>query len=211
MDENKDKDQQLFTKIAIDVREHPNRYSRAGKYLDKYYGEKRQIPQIRRFVEVRQDLLKKYEKQDFIPEDDAIRILLITWLLTDADAQKTNPNITLFAGWPWKPTDDITSGSRCAASSLWYENAYSYELWMRLVRIAWKTVETQKQAETERKIAPAKRCWIKKIAGCIFKKTRHFIGAISVSLIVAVLIAIFGEFGWLERIKAFIYNILQLE
>lgn len=156
MDENKDKDRQLFSQIVIDVREHPNRYSRAGKCLDKYCEEKRQIPQIRRFAEARQDLLKKYKKQDFIPQDDAIRILLITWLLTDADAQKTNPNITQFARWPWKPTDDITSGSRCAASSLLCKNAYVYDRWMRLVRIAWKTVDTQKPIETEQKATPAK-------------------------------------------------------
>ena len=98
----------------------------------------------------------KYKKQDFIPQDDAIRILLITWLLTDADAQKTNPNITQFARWPWKPTDDITSGSRCAASSLLCKNAYVYDRWMRLVRIAGKTVDTQKPIETEQKATPAK-------------------------------------------------------
>jgi len=146
MDENKDQDRQLVSQIAIDVREHPNRYSRAGKWLDKYCREeKRQIPQIRRFAEARQDLLKKYKKQDFIPEDDAICILLITWLLTDADAQKTNPNITQFAGWPWKPTDDITSGSRCAASSLWCQNAHTYDSWMRMVRIAWKTIPAERK------------------------------------------------------------------
>ena len=130
MDENKDQDRNLFNQLAIDVREHPKRYCRAAKWLDQYFEEKRQISQIRYFAESRQDLLKKYEKQDFIPEDDAIRILLITWLLTDADAQKTNPNITQFAGWTWKPTDDITSGSRCAASLLWQQNSNAFHLWM---------------------------------------------------------------------------------
>jgi len=46
----------------------------------------------------------------------------------------------------------------------------------------------------------------------IVKKTSHLIYTIIVGvivgLIVAILIDIFGEFGWLERIKAFIYNIL---
>jgi len=152
MAENKDQDRQLFSQIAIDVKENPNRYSMAGKWLDKYYTEKRQIPQNRRFAKARQDLLKKYEKQDFIPEDDAKRILLITWLLTDADAQKTNPNITQFARWTWKPTDDITSGSRCAASSLWCKNAYGYDRWMRLVRIAWKTIPAERKTT---------RAWLK--------------------------------------------------
>jgi hypothetical protein len=165
MDENKDKDRQLFSQIAIDVREHPNRYSRAGKWLDKYCGGKHQVSRLVRINEAQHYWLDKYEEQDFIPEDDAIRILLITWLLTDADAQKTNPNITQFAGWPWKPTDDITSGSRCAASSLWCKNAYGYDRWMRLVRIAWKTVDIQKPIETEPDTIPGKRGVIKAWVG----------------------------------------------
>jgi len=49
----------------------------------------------------------------------------------------------------------------------------------------------------------------------IVKKTLNFICAVIVAVVVAVIAAIvaeiFGEFGWLEQIKAFIYNILQLE
>lgn len=56
---------------------------------------------------------------------------------------------------------------------------------------------------------------VKKIIGWIFKKTSHFIGAIIVAIIgglfVAILIDIFGDFGWLEQFKAFIYNILRLK
>ena len=167
MEKNKDQDRHLFRQVAIDVREHPNRYSRAGKWLDKYCGEKRQVSQLVRFNEARQDLLKKYKEQDFIPEDDARCFILITWLLTDADAQKTNPNITQFARWPWKPTSDNSIDSRCMASSLWRQNNHVYGPWMRLAHIAWTTLETQKQCqpdttETEQNIAPAKlqRIWI---------------------------------------------------
>ncbi len=191
MDKNKDQDRQLFSQIAIDVREHPDKYRNAGEWLDKYWGEKRQVSQLVRFNEARQDLLKKYEKQDFIPEDDAIRILLITWLLTDADAQKTNPNITQFAGWSWKPTDDITSGSRCAASSLWCKNAYGYDCWMRLVRIAWKTVDTQKPAETGRNTTPDKRCGI----WTLVKRIPRWIYVLVIFL--AALLTIFHLLGWL--------------
>ena len=65
MDENKDQDRQLFSQIAIDIREHTDKYRNAGEWLDKYWGEKRKIPQIRRFAKAGKDLLKKYEKQDF--------------------------------------------------------------------------------------------------------------------------------------------------
>lgn len=165
MDENKDQDRQLFSQIAIDVREHPNRYSRAGKWLDKYCGEKHQVSRLVRFNETRHYWLDKYEEQSFISKDDARCIILITWLLTDPDAEKNNLNITKCVRWSWKPTDDIFSDSRCAASLLWQQNSNAYRLWMRLVRIAWKTVETQKQAETERNTTPAKRwniwTWLK--------------------------------------------------
>jgi len=70
-------------------------------------------------------------------------------------------------------------------------------------------------AEKGRNTAPAKRGMFKRIIGWIFKKTWHLIVAIIVaiigSFIAAILIDIFGDFGWIERIKAFIYNILQLE
>ena len=67
----------------------------------------------------------------------------------------------------------------------------------------------EQPAETKGDTTPAKR-WrivIKKITGWIFMKTSHLIGTIIAGLIVAVLIYIFGEFGWLERIKAFIEKI----
>lgn len=69
-------------------------------------------------------------------------------------------------------------------------------------------------AEIGRNTTPAKPGMFKRISGWIFKKTWHVIVAIIVaiigSLIAAILLDIFGDFGWLERIKAFIYNILQL-
>lgn len=74
---------------------------------------------------------------------------------------------------------------------------------------------SKKPEETEQDITPSKRRGtIKKITGWLFKKTSHVIGAIIVAiiggLIVAILVDIFVDFGWLERIKAVIYKILQL-
>lgn len=248
-----EEDQQLFLQIAIDVREHPNRYSKAGKWLDKYCREeeywqrkedelkkaidkyentanpklkrdieklkkdigKRQVSRRARFNEARHYWLDKYEEQNFMSEDDARCIILITWLLTDPDTENTNLNITEFAKWSWEPTDDILSDSRCAASLLWQQSSNAYRLWMEPVRKAWKLLEAEKPAKTERGATPAKRGRIKKIAGWIFKKTSHFIWTLIVTiiagLIVAVLIDIFGEFGWLDRIKAFIEKIVWLE
>jgi len=144
-DMGKDKDQHLFSQISIDIRKHKNTYRRAGEWLDGYCKniKSRQLCQARCFGKARQYLAKKYKEQSFIPEDDARRIILITWLLTDADAEKRNLNITHFEKWAWEPVDDITSNSRCAASSLWSQNADAYDSWMRLVHYAWKSVESK--------------------------------------------------------------------
>jgi len=152
MDENKDQDRQLFSQIAIDVREHPNRYSRVGKWLDKYCeGRRKDIKKRRQallhrcFLEARRYLLDKYKEQDFIPEDEARRIILITWLLTDPDAEKADLNITQFEKWLWEPANSIFGDSRGKASSFWRQNAHVYSPWMRLVRIAWKTIPAERK------------------------------------------------------------------
>lgn len=80
------------------------------------------------------------------------------------------------------------------------------------INLAFDRVEADianlKPAETKRNAVPAK-CWgIKRI----FKKTSHFIltiiGAIFVTVIAAIAVDIFADFGWLQSIKAFIYGIL---
>ncbi|MBC8470958.1 MAG: hypothetical protein H8D56_15910 [Planctomycetes bacterium] len=84
-----------------------------------------------------------------------------------------------------------------------------------IIKIALDYVEAdlarKKPAETEPDTARAK-CWriIKKIPGWLFKKTWHLVVIIIGGLIVAILIDIFGDFGWLERIKDFIYEILHI-
>lgn len=72
--------------------------------------------------------------------------------------------------------------------------------------------ETKQPAETKPDTTRAK-CWrlVRKITGWIFKKTSHFIFAIFVAVVVAVIAAIvvdvLADFGWLERIKSFIYDL----
>ena len=85
-----------------------------------------------------------------------------------------------------------------------------------------KQKDSDKPAGKEQDIPPTKdkkkkakiACLFKKIIGWIFKKTSHVIGAVIIAiiggLIVAILVDIFADFGWIERIKAVIYKILQL-
>src|SRR4030042_3251471 len=112
---DKDKDQELFNQISIDIRGHPNNYRIAGEWLDVYYKniKSRQLFQARCFDKARKYLAKKYKEQSFIPEDDARSIILMTCLLTDTEIEKADLNITQFEKWPWKPVDDIFGGSRC--------------------------------------------------------------------------------------------------
>ena len=90
-----------------------------------------------RFQEARDFLLKKYENQQFIPENDARRFILIVWLLTDPDAEKANINITELEKWSWEPIEDVTKMSRGYAQFLFFHGGRIYRPWMRLVRVAW--------------------------------------------------------------------------
>jgi len=97
-----------------------------------------------RFQEARNYLLEKYENEAFIPEKDAVRIILISWLLTDPDTEKSNLNITQLEKWSWEPIDDVTKMSRGYAQFLWSQEPY--DNWMKLLRIAWEKVNIQIQA-----------------------------------------------------------------
>ena len=72
------------------------------------------------------------------------------------------------------------------------------------------SIQKQPRAEDKNE-GRAKIGWLfKKITGWIFKKTSHFICAIIVAVFVTVVatvvVDILADFGWLETIKAFIYN-----
>lgn len=67
--------------------------------------------------------------------------------------------------------------------------------------------DAEKPAETEQKDTAAKywRIVTKKIIGWIFKKTSNFICAVIITVvgtvIAAIVVDIFADFGWIERIK----------
>ncbi len=117
-------------------------YSEAWKAhrLEQEIRERRIPALLIRFQEARDYLLEKYKDEQFILEEDAKRIILITWLLTEPDAEKSNLDITKLEKWLWEPTDDITKMSRGSAQSLWVQIRAGYELWMKLVRVAWSKI-----------------------------------------------------------------------
>jgi hypothetical protein len=111
--------------------------------------KERQSPALYiRFKEAQNCLLKKYKNEQFITEDDAKQITLITWLLTDPDAEKADIGITELEKWLWDTTDDITKISRRFAQSLWIQSKAGYKSWMKLVRISWTKISAGKQHKT---------------------------------------------------------------
>jgi len=157
MDDKKEQDRQLFNQIAIDIRKHGEKYRKAGNWLDTYWGDvikEQGLSLLNRFTKASQVLKAKYSEQSVISEDDALCIILITWLLTDADAEKANLEITEFEKWSWEPTNDLTCGSRCAASSLWSQNTYSFDSWMNLGQTAWAKLAVEKEFEPGKPVEP---------------------------------------------------------
>ncbi len=163
------------------------------------------------------------DRTDFVKDNPIPKRLLDLDMLVRAIESCTKP------GRPevnmWELSNNLVAKARkeeswqCNQSIMRQVKKIFDELLIHLRKCFGEEIETQistpKSAETEQNsIRP--KCWriVKKITGWIFKKTSHVIGAviiaIIVGLIVAILVDIFADFGWIERIKAVIYKILQL-
>ena len=117
-------------------------YKRDVDRLEKEIAEKRTPPLIIRFNEAQKYFSDKYKDLELIPKDEAKKIILITWLITDPDAENTKLNITEFENWIWEPLDDISKLSRGFKGFLFSQNKDS---WMRLINIAWGKIDTATQ------------------------------------------------------------------
>jgi len=149
-----DEDHRLFADIAREIRRSAAKYRKAGKWLDEYCcedeaGERRTRPLLACFQKARDHLLEKYQDQQFITAEDARRVILITWLLTDSDAEKANLKITRFEKWTWEPLDDISKMSRGHAAASWRLGGKAYGPLTKLVRIAWNNVGSESPATEE--------------------------------------------------------------
>jgi hypothetical protein len=113
--------------------------------LEQEIEKKRTPALLLRFQEARDYLLEKYKDQPFIPENDAKKIIIIVWLLTDPDAEKSNLNITELENWSWEPLDDVTKLSRGYANFLWFYGGKVYNPWMKLVCVAWEKLKDKKK------------------------------------------------------------------
>jgi len=104
--------------------------------------EERRTPALMvRFQQARRDLLDNNENQTLISLNNAKRILVVTWLSTDPDAEKADVELTSLQQWHWEPTNDLTSMSRGVANALWVESGSAYEGWVELTHKAWNRVK----------------------------------------------------------------------
>ena len=106
------------------------------KQLEQEIESKRIPALLIRFQKARDYLLEKYKDQQFISEEDAKRIIITTWLLTDQDAEKNNPGITKLEKWAWEPINDVTKMSRGYANFLWFHGGKVFGPWLNLSRNA---------------------------------------------------------------------------
>jgi len=145
------------------------------------------------FRETSDQLLKKYKDEQPIWEDDVKKIILITWLGTDPDAEKANLHVTQLEKWPWESTDNVAKfWSRKYAILRWEWR----EDWMKLARRAWTKLDSLKPARTEEKKKG------------ILRRVSKIFGAITVSIFAAVVTDILGHFGLIKWIWTIVHNIL---
>jgi hypothetical protein len=117
-------------------------YQKQVDHLESEIKERRTPALIIRFQEARKFLLEKYQDQAFLSKEVATKIILITWLLTDADAEKAHLHITESEKWEWEPLDDVSQLSRGYAGFLFTQNK---DAWMGLVRVGWDNMTTSRQ------------------------------------------------------------------
>lgn len=188
-----EEDRKLFLEIEIDIKRHPNRYRKAGKWLDefcntkdyylrqkdilsvltasiaewqsyKYYSEiyigdnywsiKHRIKTLKQIIkegnekgemlppvhEQFSDVGEFFLKRDrtFVSAEDAKRICLITWLISDIDADETRFSITSFDRLPWLARD---GRMRYIATHLLKDKIG--RLWLKLAHRAWAKLEAE--------------------------------------------------------------------
>ena len=121
-------------------------YQRRFDDLERRIRERRTPAMYIRFKEAKDFLLNNYGDEEFISKEVAAKVNIITWLITDADAEKTNLHITEFEKWEWEPVNDISRLTRGYAGFLFAQNK---DAWMRLVRIAWEKIDTDESKKNK--------------------------------------------------------------
>lgn len=217
LDQFTDSDRELFRQIKSDIKKNPDKYSDAGKSIDKYFFsedeywntrktelkcclafldpnapklESSKDPKFLAIQEARKrelcllfnkksppsyvvrledcwtSLLMQYGYGNFLSKMSAKKVLLITWLLTDPDAEKANLGLTQFEDWPWGFWEscgmDSLTESRASVANQWlfgskFKNFYFEKSWRKIIHDAVDTIKMSKQADTGQGNKPKKK------------------------------------------------------
>jgi hypothetical protein len=74
------------------------------------------------------------------------RILLMTWLMTDPQANESGLGLTEFEKWPWDAAGQDRVHGRRYASNWWLFPSTGYSSWIALARRAWETATEEQPA-----------------------------------------------------------------
>lgn len=161
-----DEDQELFEQIADRIRSHPEEFEAAGQLLDRDYGREavlkrdkekadrdiadgwppekaREANRMTRVCVATADLLNDPPDFGSLRRDERVLkarlILVLTWIVTDPDADRCDFEITDLQEWPWG--DEVLHRESAKAWVLQYRP----DQWCRLVRQAIKVLPDSKK------------------------------------------------------------------
>ena len=149
----------------------------------------------------------QYEKEKSLQADYVMLIII-------HDKRLKNPRTPLISNGIWSEDEEwvelkwkeISRGSACGSGDI------QTQVELALERVEKDLTDNSPGTEQDNIQNKGK---VKKIIGRVFKKTSHLIITIIIAiiggLIVVILVDIFNDFGWLERSKTFIYNVLRLK
>ena len=131
------------------------------EFISEFENE-RQPPIKERLAYALEDLYKDYCCAGVLSEQDSRALLLITWVATDAEADKCTRDITKFADCPWKTANTKSGLTRFSLATFLFfdldimlhyngiEPTYELDLnYLLLVHSAWRKVEAEKELASE--------------------------------------------------------------
>jgi hypothetical protein len=115
------------------------------------------------------DLEARYLVSHFLSDNDAKAVILITWLITDPDANHAHLGLTKFENWNWGVEEidlPLNEGRLVATECVWFKNRGIVEqkkedrkqICINIIRQAWAKIEAEMPAgKNGRKTKPLKR------------------------------------------------------
>ena len=125
----------------------PPPIGKVKKSLERWSKTEKGLPISYRFRDAQNALLWECWSKQLLTTEEAERISLLMWLITDPVVEQAHPGITEFENWAWN------QGLR-GRDFVYYETLIectkSKKRWMKLVRAAWAKLKAEKDLEAEK-------------------------------------------------------------